>query len=217
MKGMGVGILGCLPGNVLLKDSILKGLDLAFSSNFSVSCSSPLISHEGSGRSVFSPVIQFRNMSYEHNKKAVTFDGARNITVTDCDFEGMKDGALFAVNSVIIISGSTVFTDNTGYCGGAIYLHHNNTLTLQDATSLMRNIAQYGGAVNVNESNTISLEDNVSLSSNSASAGEAIYAFVKNTISLRGNASPAGNSATTGGAVVLDHNNVITIRGFVKQ
>ena len=34
MKGMGVSISRCLPGDVLLKDSIFKGLGLAFSLNF---------------------------------------------------------------------------------------------------------------------------------------------------------------------------------------
>ena len=216
MKGMGVGISGCLPGDVLLKDSIFSGLDLAFSLNLSASCSSPHISHEGLGWSVFSPTLCLHNVSYERNKKAIEFDSARNATITDCLFEGMEDGAVFGVNSVIIVNGSTVFTGNTGYYGGAIYLYKNNALTMQDATTLMDNIAHFGGAVNVNENNTISLEGSVSLSNNSASIGGAIYAFVINTITLQDNASLASNSANEGGAVFLDHNNVITIGGFVE-
>ena len=126
----------------------------------------------------------------------------------------------FLLSTVIIANGSTVFTGNTGYIGGAIYLYKNNTLTLQAATTLLGNIAQSvgGGAVYMNERNTISLEGNVSLSNNSASCGGAIYAFVKNTITLRSNVSLAGNSASAGvgGAVYLEDTNVIIIRGFVK-
>ena len=124
MTGKGVGISGYLPGDVLLKNSIFKGLDLAFSSNLSVSCGSPPISHEDSGTSIFSPALCFHNVSYERNKIAVVldFDGARNVTITDCLFEGMEDGAVIAVNSMINVNGSTVFTGNTGYNGGAIFL-----------------------------------------------------------------------------------------------
>ena len=216
MKGMGVSISGCLPGDVLLKDSIFRRLGLAFSSNLSAACNSPPISHEGMGRSVFSPALCLRNVSYGCNKKAVILNGARNVTITDCLFEGMEDGAVFAVNSVIIVDGSTVFIGNKGYSGGAINLYKNNTLTLQDATILMDNIAEYGGAVSMNESNTISLKEHVSLSNNSASYGGAIYAFFNNTITLRGNASLAGDSANAGGAVYLNHSNAITIGGFVE-
>ena len=216
MKGMGVSISGYLPGDVLLRDSIFNGLDIALSSNLSIACNSPPISHEGLGSSVFNPTLCLYNVSYERNKKAVEFNGARNVTITDCLFEGMEDGAVFAVNSMIVVNGSTVFTGNTGYYGGAIYLYRYNTLTLQDATTLMDNIAQFGGALNVNENNTISLEGNITLSNNSASSGGAIYAFVKNTITLQANTLLAGNCANNGGAVYLHRNNAITIRGFVE-
>ena len=216
MKGMGISISGCLPGDVLLRDSIFRRLGLAFSSNLSAACNSPPIPHEGMGRSVFSPALCLHNVSYECNKKAVILNGARNVTITDCLFEGMEDGTVFAVNSVIIVDGSTVFIGNKGYSGGAINLYKNNTLTLQDATILMDNIAEFGGAVGMNESNTISLKEHVSLSNNSASYGGAIYAFFKNTITLRGNASLAGDSANAGGAVYLNHSNAITIGGFVE-
>ena len=217
MKGMGVGISGRLPGDVLLKDSTFSGLGLAFSSNLSVVCNSPPISHEGLGRNIFSPTLRLHNVSYENNMKAVAFDGTCNATITDCLFEGMEDGAVSAVNSVIIVDGSTVFTGNTGYCGGVINLYQNNTLTLQDFTTLTDNFAHFGGAVCMNENNTISLKDKVSLSNNSALfSGGAIYVLLKNTITLRGNASLAGNSANDGGAVYLIRNNIITIGGFVE-
>ena len=243
MKGMGVGISGCLAGVVLLKDSIFSELGLAFSSNLSAACNSPPIPHQDLVWSVIGQALSFHNVSYERNKKAVALNGARNATITGCLFQGMNNGtAVFAVNSVIVVNGNTtfigntgrsggaitlcqnnsvtlqdaVFTGNRGYHEGAISLYKNNTLTLQNAATLMGNIAQFGGAVSMNENNTISLEDNVSLSNNSASYGGAIYAFIKNTITLRGNASLAGNSANNGGAVYLDHNNVITIGGFVE-
>ena len=244
MKGMGVGISGCLHGDVLLKDSIFSGLGLAFSSNLSFACYSSSISHEGMGRSIFSPALCLHNVSYECNKKAVVFDSARNAIITDCIFEGMKDGAVFAVNSVITVKGSTVFTGNTGHDGGAIKLRHNNTLTLQDATTFIGNVAQSkGGAIFVYENNTISLKDNVNLSSNTAADGGAVYldrsnaitirgfveftnnngrnggginTFRNNIIKLRGNALLAGNTADIGGAVYLDKDNAITIQGSVE-
>ena len=220
MKGMGVGISGCLPGDVLLKDSIFKQLNVAFSSNFSIACNSFPISHEGLGRSIFSPALCLHNVSYERNVQAVAFKNAHNVTITDCFFEGMMGGgAVFAVNSVINIEGSTVFTGNINqYGGGAIYLYNKNTLTLQDATTFMGNIAPFGGAVYMKEYNTISVRDNVSLSNNSASiAGGAISALFRNTITLQDNALLASNNANLyGGAIYLDYYNYMIMRGFAE-
>ena len=214
MKGMGVGISGCLHSDVLLKDSIFSGLGLAFSSNLSFACYSSSILHDGLGRSVFSPALCLHNVSYECNKKAVVFYGTRNVTIADCLFEGMAGGAVSAVNSVITVKGSTVFTGNTGHDGGAIELRHNNTLTLQDATTFIGNVAQSkGGAVFVYENNTISLKDNVNLSSNTAADGGAVYLHRSNAITIGGFVEFTNNNGRYGGGIYTYYNNIIKLRG----
>ena len=76
--------------------------------------------------------ILLEDVSFVLNDKGIYVYQAENITIVNCNFFGNSGSALTAIDSVLYFMGTSTFTGNRGFQGGAISLNALTVMSLPD-------------------------------------------------------------------------------------
>jgi len=138
--------------------------------------------------------LDIKNTVFKNNaNSAIITEENANGTISSSTFSGNRQTALFNKDSSLTVS-SSVFENNSGTKGGAIYNHES--IEVKDCT-FRNNSASYGGAIFTDNKTTVS---NSAITDNTASSnGGGIYAGYRgrgNSTDLNINSTKlTGNSA----------------------
>ena len=114
--------------------------------------------------------------------------------ISDCTFQDNYGGALWVVDSHVVLSGNNSFLRNCRMCSNGLCSPYPHLC--------------FGGGVLAQRSN-VSFNGNSNFIGNSAGGGGGVYAWTNSNVDFRGNTTFIGNSAFDGGGVYAqDHSNV---------
>ena len=181
-------ILESSPSTALYLNSITNGslLNNTFVGNKAI--------HYGAAMNVYSSTVMFTNNSFLNNERnalglgvgAIHAQGSSlNFSATTIFFNNSANisvgGALFAINTTVVLSGNIEFVNNSASVGGAICLGTSGVLYLIGNVSFKGNLATRGGAISImptdESTSKFYLNPNATVKfwQNSATFGGAIY------------------------------------------
>ncbi len=109
-----------------------------------------------------------------------------------------QTAGLSAYMSFLTISGTTIFNENSGVFGGAVY-GFNSTVVLEGTTTFTNNFGTIGGVL-VGAGTRLFLRGNAYFEGNSADFG-GVFGFLNSQITISGGAEFISNDASYGGTV----------------
>ena len=113
-------------------------------------------------------------------------------------------GGVFVQRSILSITGSSSFSDNSASNGGGVSAQVSSNVNISGKTTFSDNSARDGGGVSAWHSSTVNISGNTTFSGNSASqygGGGGVSARDSSNVNISGNTTFSGNSARWGGGV----------------
>ena len=153
----------------------------------------------------------FINNTSEQGGGAISIQNVRNASLHDITVSGSMNSALFFTQTTVVISGTTILTNNMGVIGGAILLTSNSFITITGNTLLENNKALGGGAV-MALSSSISFTGTTLVSFNEAEKEGGGYKIANSAITLSGMINFTSNTAVFGGAIHFDSKSTLTLK-----
>ena len=136
-----------------------------------------------------------------------------------CPFNGflIGGGAILTLNSTVLsLSGTNNFINNSADGGGAIFASENTVLNLSGTNNFINNLADSGGtggAIYATDNTVLSFNGTSNFINNSANSGGAIYASDNTVLSFNGTSNLINNSAPSGGAIFSSDTTALRFSG----
>lgn len=147
-----------------------------------------------------------------------TFD-SNSQTSTDKDTAG---GAVYIDGAKVEISGSTSFTQNTGFLGGAVNVRNGSTLSITDSVFSGNTANGFGGAISDYEdkkgavqNELISINRTVFTNNRDSKGGGALHVVNTKAIDITDSEFSSNFSAGKGGAIQLENGANLTVTDTV--
>ena len=123
-----------------------------------------------------------------------------NVKLTNCSFQNSKSTALYALNSVVVLTWNS-FRNNSANYGGAILSIHSH-IYLQEKNTFAYNSANVGGAIAMTFFSTFNGTGKSVFISNTATQGGGIF-VIKSTAMFAGDSHFVENTAVTGSMIYV--------------
>ena len=121
-------------------------------------------------------------------------------------------GGVFVQRSILSITGSSSFSDNSASNGGGVSAQVSSNVNISGKTTFSDNSAHYGGGVSAWHSTNVNISGNTTFSDNSAryGGGGGVSAWHSSNVNISGNTTFSDNSAwyCGGGVSSRDSSNV---------